>query len=89
MLMAAMNSDVNGNHLAVSIAKHAALVLASSVSLDVIKSVIVMMAVMKSNVATNAMAMMLFLVVMVESVPGHAMASLSATMDLMKGIALL
>ena len=62
--------------------------LGSSVSLDAIKSVSVTMAVMKRSVAMNALAMMLFLAIMVGSVPGHAMASPSATMDLMKGIAL-
>ena len=88
MPMAAMNSDANDNHLVLSINDGGA-ALVSNVALDATKSVIVMMAVMKSGVAMNALAMMLFLVVMVGSVPGHAMASLSAMMDLMKGIALL
>ena len=87
MLMAAMNSDVNDNHLALSIAGDAALV--PNVAVDAIKSVIVMMAVMKSHVATVVMVMILFLVVMVESVPGHAMASLSAMIDLMNRTVLL
>ena len=39
-------------------------------------------------VATAVLVMMLFLVVMVGSVPGHAMVSLSVMMDLMNGIAL-
>jgi hypothetical protein len=91
VLMAAMNSesDVNDNHV-VSINNHGgATVVQSDVVLDAIKSVIVMMEAMKSGVVMIALVMMLFLVVMVQSVPGHVMASLSAIMDLMNGIALL
>ena len=94
MLMAAMNSDVNDNPHLVTIlynsgSARTALQLVSNVALDATKSVIVMMAVMKRHVATIVLDMMLFLANMVASVPGHAMASLSAMMDLMKWIVLL
>ena len=90
MLMAAMSSDVNDSHLAVSISFDVSLV--SNVSLivkDAIKFVIATMAVMKKHVVTLASVMIPFLVVMVQSVPGHAMGLLSVMMDLMNKIALL
>jgi hypothetical protein len=68
--MAAMNSDVNDNHLVISIDNGCATVV--QLVLDATKSVIVMMAVMKSGVVMIALVMMLFLVVTVRSVPSRA-----------------
>jgi hypothetical protein len=59
-----MNSDVNDNHV-VSINNGGATVVQFNVVLDATKSVIVMMAVMKSSVVMIALVMMLFLVVTV------------------------
>ena len=67
MLMAAMNSDVNNNHLVTVLynsgSARTALQLVSNVALDATKSVIVMMAVMKRHVATIVLDMMLFLAI--------------------------
>ena len=91
--MVVMSSDVNDNYLVtvlvLSINNCNGAGMVTNVVLVATKSVIVMMAVMKRNVATLVLDMMLFLVNMVGSVPEHAMASLSATMDLMKGSVLL